>query len=163
MPRYSMRQNQQLLFLEFLDQSGMDLQRDPIEFELFNGVWSATGSPKGVVVNRSAQTAVDGVRCRIVGRVCMNMAFVDVTEAPHAAPGRLNMVPAQRDQAFPGQGTQPGIERQRPLAQVAVELLAGLDEHLLDHVGRIDARRQAPVEAVGDHLAQPVAVCTGSA
>ena len=49
------------LFLEFLDQSGMDLQRDPIEFELFNGVWSATGSPKGVVVDRSAQTAVDGL------------------------------------------------------------------------------------------------------
>ena len=49
------------LFLEFLDQSGMDIQRDPIEFELFNGVWSATGSPKGVVVDRSAQTAVGGL------------------------------------------------------------------------------------------------------
>ena len=49
------------LFLEFLDQSGMDLQRDPIEFELFNGVWSATGSPKGVVVDRTAQTAVGGL------------------------------------------------------------------------------------------------------
>jgi adenylylsulfate reductase, subunit A len=49
------------LFLEFLDQSGLDLQRDPIEFELFNGVWSATGSPKGVIVDRAAQTAVAGL------------------------------------------------------------------------------------------------------
>ncbi len=30
---------------------------------------------------------VDGVRARIVGRVCMNMAFVDVTDAPGAHPG----------------------------------------------------------------------------
>jgi alanine racemase len=30
---------------------------------------------------------IDGVRCRIVGRVCMNMAFVDCTEAPHAHAG----------------------------------------------------------------------------
>ncbi len=30
---------------------------------------------------------IAGVRCRIVGRVCMNMAFVDCTEAPHAHAG----------------------------------------------------------------------------
>ena len=30
---------------------------------------------------------IDGVRCRIVGRVCMNMAFVDCTDAPGAHPG----------------------------------------------------------------------------
>jgi succinate dehydrogenase/fumarate reductase flavoprotein subunit len=49
------------LFLEFLEQSGIDLQRNPVEFELFNGAWSATGSPKGVVVDKRAQTAVPGL------------------------------------------------------------------------------------------------------
>ena len=49
------------LFLEFLEQSGLDLAQHPIEFELFNGAWSATGSPKGVVVGRDAQSAVPGL------------------------------------------------------------------------------------------------------
>jgi alanine racemase len=30
---------------------------------------------------------IEGVRARIVGRVCMNMAFVDVTDAPGAHAG----------------------------------------------------------------------------
>ena len=30
---------------------------------------------------------IDGTRCRIVGRVCMNMAFVDCTDAPRAHAG----------------------------------------------------------------------------
>ena len=34
-----------------------------------------------------AHVLVDGQRCRLVGRICMNMAFVDVTEARHAATG----------------------------------------------------------------------------
>ncbi|MDT4892359.1 MAG: hypothetical protein QOE97_1394 [Pseudonocardiales bacterium] len=49
------------LFLEFLDQSGIDLARNPVEFELFNGAWSATGSPKGVVVDGRAETGVPGL------------------------------------------------------------------------------------------------------
>jgi adenylylsulfate reductase subunit A len=49
------------LFLEFLEQSGIDLSRNPVEFELFNGAWSATGSPKGVVVDGRAQSAVAGL------------------------------------------------------------------------------------------------------
>lgn len=49
------------LFLEFLEQSGLDLARHPIEFELFNGAWSATGSPKGVVVGADAQSEVPGL------------------------------------------------------------------------------------------------------
>ncbi|HLF40308.1 MAG TPA: hypothetical protein VI854_02420, partial [Acidimicrobiia bacterium] len=49
------------LFLEFLEQSGIDLARHPVEFELFNGVWSATGSPKGVVVGPSSETRVPGL------------------------------------------------------------------------------------------------------
>jgi alanine racemase len=36
-----------------------------------------------------AHVLIDGQRCRIVGRVCMNMAFVDVTDARHAGPGSL--------------------------------------------------------------------------
>lgn len=49
------------LFREWLEQSGIDLARHPVEFELFNGAWSATGSPKGVVVDRTCQTAVPGL------------------------------------------------------------------------------------------------------
>lgn len=49
------------LFLEFLDQSGIDLSRHPVEFELFHGVWSATGSPKGIIVGRSSETRVPGL------------------------------------------------------------------------------------------------------
>ena len=49
------------LFREFMEQSGIDLARHPVEFELFNGAWAATGSPKGVVVDRNGQTAVPGL------------------------------------------------------------------------------------------------------
>ena len=49
------------LFVEFLEQSGIDLAKHPVEFELFNGAWSATGSPKGVVVDASSETAVPGL------------------------------------------------------------------------------------------------------
>ncbi|MFC0527718.1 FAD-dependent oxidoreductase [Phytohabitans kaempferiae] len=49
------------LFREFLEQSGIDLARHPVEFELFNGAWSATGSPKGVVVDGTGQTATPGL------------------------------------------------------------------------------------------------------
>jgi alanine racemase len=36
-----------------------------------------------------ASVLIDGQRCRIVGRVCMNMAFVDCTDAPGAVPGSI--------------------------------------------------------------------------
>lgn len=49
------------LFVEFLEQSGIDLAKHPVEFELFNGCWSATGSPKGVVVGASSETATPGL------------------------------------------------------------------------------------------------------
>jgi succinate dehydrogenase/fumarate reductase flavoprotein subunit len=49
------------LFKEFLEQSGIDLAAHPVEFELFNGAWSATGSPKGVVVGADGQTRVPGL------------------------------------------------------------------------------------------------------
>ncbi len=49
------------LFNEFLQQSGLDLRHHPIEFELFNGVWSATGSPKGVVIDAECGSGVPGL------------------------------------------------------------------------------------------------------
>jgi adenylylsulfate reductase subunit A len=49
------------LFKEFLEQSEIDLAQHPVEFELFNGAWSATGSPKGVIVDADGQTGVPGL------------------------------------------------------------------------------------------------------
>jgi succinate dehydrogenase/fumarate reductase flavoprotein subunit len=49
------------LFKEFMDQSGLDLARDPIEFDLFNSTWSGTGSPKGIVIDETCQSRVPGV------------------------------------------------------------------------------------------------------
>jgi succinate dehydrogenase/fumarate reductase flavoprotein subunit len=49
------------LFREFLDQSNIDLAANPVEFELFNGVWSATGSPKGVVIDKTGMTCTQGL------------------------------------------------------------------------------------------------------
>lgn len=36
-----------------------------------------------------AHVLIDGRRCRVVGRVCMNMAFVDCTDAKGAVPGSI--------------------------------------------------------------------------
>jgi len=48
-------------FPEFLRQSGIDLHRDLIEIDIVTSVWSATGSPKGVVVDGECQTSVPGL------------------------------------------------------------------------------------------------------
>jgi alanine racemase len=45
----------------------------------------ADGIPR-LLSNRGA-VLVDGERCPIVGRVAMNMCFIDLTHAPHAHPG----------------------------------------------------------------------------
>ena len=45
----------------------------------------AEGLPRNA--GESAHVLAGGRRCRIVGRVCMNMAFVDLTEAPGAGAG----------------------------------------------------------------------------
>jgi hypothetical protein len=55
----------------------------------------------------------------------------------------------------PGQLPQPGVERQRPLAGIAVQPAVGLGEDLLDHVGRVHAGGQPRVQAQGDHPPQP--------
>jgi alanine racemase len=49
------------------------------------------GYAEGLSRNAGDRGAVliDGQRCRIVGRVCMNMTFVDCTEVPEAVPGSI--------------------------------------------------------------------------
>jgi adenylylsulfate reductase subunit A len=49
------------LFPEFLEQSGIDLTQDPLEMEFFTGTWSATSSPKGVVVDRRCAAGAPGL------------------------------------------------------------------------------------------------------
>lgn len=46
---------------EFLEQSQIDLHQDLLECEFFTGAWSATCSPKGVVVNRHCSAGVPGL------------------------------------------------------------------------------------------------------
>jgi hypothetical protein len=53
---------------------------------------------------------------------------------------------------------QPRVERQWPVADVAAQAAVGLDEDLLDHVGRVDAGGQARIQAERDRPPQPVAV-----
>jgi hypothetical protein len=68
------------------------------------------------------------------------------------------MTAVKRGQVLAGEGAQPGEKGQRPLAQVAIHLAHGFHKHVLDHVGRIDAGSESPVEAPGDHLAEAFAV-----
>jgi hypothetical protein len=68
------------------------------------------------------------------------------------------MLPLQLHQAFPGKAAQPGIKRKGALLQVRREPLRGIEEGFLHHIGGIDACGQTPVQANGDHLAQPLAM-----
>jgi alanine racemase len=47
----------------------------------------AEGLPRNA--GEHGHVLIVGQRCRIVGRVCMNMAFVDCTDVPDAAPGSI--------------------------------------------------------------------------
>lgn len=49
------------LFHEFLEQSDIDLSRDLLEMEFFSSTWSATSSPKGVVVDRRCGAGLPGL------------------------------------------------------------------------------------------------------
>lgn len=40
-------------------------------------------------LSNTAHVIVDGVRCPVRGRVCMNMMMIDVTDAPNAIPGSV--------------------------------------------------------------------------
>jgi hypothetical protein len=68
------------------------------------------------------------------------------------------MALVQLDQPLPGEPAQPGVKGQRPLLQVAGQLADRVRQGFLHHVGGVHARRQAPVEADGDHLPQAAAV-----
>ena len=50
-------------------------------------------------------------------------------------------------QPFQGQGPQPEVEGQRPVAEVGVELAVGVEEGFLHDIGGIDAGGQAAVHA----------------
>jgi hypothetical protein len=78
--------------------------------------------------------------------------------AQDAALAGVQVALVQPDQVLPGQPPQPGVERHRPLAQVAGQLLGGLGQRLLDDVGRIDAGGQPAVHAHPYHLREPVAM-----
>jgi alanine racemase len=49
-----------------------------------------------------AAVLVDGRRCRVVGRICMNMSFVDVTEVESAIPGTAVTLIGRDETAFIG-------------------------------------------------------------
>jgi len=49
------------LFVDFLQQSGLDLRKDPVEFQSFFSTWNATGNPKGLVIDGECATRVPGL------------------------------------------------------------------------------------------------------
>jgi hypothetical protein len=67
---------------------------------------------------------------------------------------RLNVLAVEVNESLPGHVTQPGIERQRTVAEIVGQLLPGFGQGLLDHVRRIDAGRQTGIHAHGHHLGQ---------
>jgi len=46
---------------EYLSQCGIDLRKDLLPMDVLIGVWSATGSPKGVIIDEKCQTTVKGL------------------------------------------------------------------------------------------------------
>ena len=57
------------------------------------------------------------------------------------------------DDPLRGEPAEPGIKRQGSVAEVAIELLAGVSQSLLDYIRRVNERRQPPVETDDDHAA----------
>ena len=64
----------------------------------------------------------------------------------------------QRNQPLPGESAQPGVERQRAIPQVVVQVLAGVGQSLLHDVGGVDSRREPAIHPHGDHLPQAAPV-----
>jgi hypothetical protein len=64
----------------------------------------------------------------------------------------------QLGQPVQGELPQPGIEGERPPAEIILKLLDGVGQGLLDRVGWVDTRGQPPVHPHGDHLPQALAV-----
>ena len=73
----------------------------------------------------------------------------------HAPPPGSDVPLMALQQVLPGDVPQPGIERQRPLAEVIRQPPRRLGEGLLDDVGRINASGHAAIEADRDHSPQP--------
>jgi alanine racemase len=66
-----------------------------------------------------------GRHCRIVGRVCMNMAFVDLTDAPGAGPGSVVTLIGRDGDATIGAG-----ELAAATGTIAYETVARLPAHV---------------------------------
>ncbi|MBI2866161.1 MAG: FAD-binding protein [Chloroflexi bacterium] len=49
------------LLKEYLEQSGIDLRKDLVEFLPLLGEWSATGSPKGILIDEKCHSCVPGL------------------------------------------------------------------------------------------------------
>jgi hypothetical protein len=70
----------------------------------------------------------------------------------------VQMAAMQLGEALRGDLPQPGIEGERPIAQIIRELAIGRCERLLNHIGGVHASGQPTVEPQGDHLAEALAV-----
>ena len=73
----------------------------------------------------------------------------------HAPPLGTDVPLMTLHQVLPGDVPQPGIERQRALAEVIRQPPRRLGEGLLDDVGRVDPRGHAAIEPDRDHPPQP--------
>lgn len=49
------------LLFEYLQQSGIELTRDLLEVRVVNGSWSATGCPKGILIDETCHSRVPGL------------------------------------------------------------------------------------------------------
>jgi alanine racemase len=72
-----------------------------------------------------ATVLVAGQRCRIVGRVCMNMTFVDVTDAPSAGTGTTATLVGSDGDAY-----ADADELAAALGTINYEILARLPAHI---------------------------------
>jgi alanine racemase len=83
----------------------------------------AEGLPRNA--GDGAQVLIAGKRCRIVGRVCMNMTFVDCTEVPEAIAGsRVTLV------GHDGATTLGADELAAAVGSIAYEIVARLPAHV---------------------------------
>jgi hypothetical protein len=78
--------------------------------------------------------------------------------ADHAPPLCGDMPPVQGNQPLPGELPQPGIEGDGPADEVLLEGTIGLDECLLNHIGRVETSPQSLIEPKLNHAEQPLPV-----
>jgi hypothetical protein len=64
----------------------------------------------------------------------------------------------QLNQPIPGELAQPGVERERAIPQVVVQMLAGVCQGFPHHVGRLDSHRQPAIDPHGNHVPQAAPV-----